>query len=380
MPASPADPGKPLLPRRMYFIAAGAAGLFFGWMFAYVTEVGVPGWWIGALYAVPVAVSWYRPMTAWWITLALLVLMTIFGIDYWRPWFLPELVVQSLVLFTVAVTTARRVTAAAFLITLGAGLLSALWTGAEQPYAAQGMANWALSLLAATLIGYGFRTRRLSTLRIAEEHGKRRILEERARIARELHDVVAHHMSIIAVQAATFPNRVKEAAPAEVLREFREINAAASASLAELRQLLGVLRGDRDDPAASPRAGLGALEELVESARRAGTPVRLELPERSAELGAALSHTAYRIVQEALSNVVKHAGGAPTVVTARLDGGDLVLEVVNEPAPAPASGAEPGYGLVGMRERVATLSGELFAGELSDGRYAVRAVLPQGER
>ncbi|RBQ15879.1 sensor histidine kinase [Spongiactinospora rosea] len=376
MPASPADPDKPLLPRRLYLITAGLSGLLIGWMFAYVTEVGVSGWPMGALYAAPVAVSWYRPVTAWWMTLALLTMMTVVGIDYWRPWFLPEMVVQSLVLFTVAVTSARRVTAAAFLITLGAGSSAALWVGTEGPYVAQGMANWALGLLAATLIGYGFRTRRLSTLRIAEEHGRRRILEERARIARELHDVVAHHMSVIAVQAATFPNRAKEGASAEALREFREINTAARASLTELRQLLGVLRGDRDDPPASP--GLEALEELVESARRAGTPVRLELPERSAEPAAALSHAAYRIVQEALSNVVKHAGGAPTVVTVGLDGGALVLEVVNEPGPGSVPGA--GYGLVGMRERVAALSGELSAGVRPDGRYAVRAVLPEGDR
>ncbi|MGI5291159.1 sensor histidine kinase [Nonomuraea polychroma] len=271
---------------------------------------------------------------------------------------------QAPVMFTLALVSARRVTAVAFLTTLAAGVLSVLWIRPESPHVVQAMVSWSLELLAVTMIGHSYRMRRL--------------LEERARIARELHDLVAHHMSVIAVQASTAPYRIKGGASEEVLREFRDINAAANTSLTELRQLLGVLRGDRDNPLTAPQPSLDGLAELVESARRAGTPVHLELPEHTPEVGAAMSLTVYRIVQEALSNVIKHANGAATAVTIALDGRDLVVEVVNEAGAQSVPGS--GYGLVGMRERVTLAGGELFAGTLADGRCAVRAVLPQGEK
>jgi signal transduction histidine kinase len=367
-----------MVPRRLYFVAAGLAVLLNGWAFAVVLGAGVPGVLIGALYGLPVVVAWYRPMVAWWLMLGLLLLATALSVADWRPWLLSESVAQAPVMFTLALVSARRVTAVAFLTTLAAGVLSVLWVRPESPHVVQAMVSWSLELLVVTMIGHSYRMRRLSTLRVAEEYGKRRLLEERARIARELHDLVAHHMSVIAVQASTAPYRVKGVASEEVLREFRDINAAASTSLTELRQLLGVLRGDRDNPLTAPQPSLDGLAELVESARRAGTPVHLELPEHTPEAGAAMSLTVYRIVQEALSNVIKHATGAATSVTIALDGRNLVVEVVNEAGAESAPG--PGYGLVGMRERVTLAGGELFAGRLADGRFAVRAVLPQGEK
>ncbi|MEU4231575.1 histidine kinase [Nonomuraea sp. NPDC026600] len=379
MPASPADPGKPMVPRGLYFVAAGMAALLNGWAFAVVLGAGVPGVLFGALYGLPVVVAWHRPMVAWWLMLGLLLLATALSIADWRPWLLSESVTQAPVMFTLALVSARRVTAVTFLTTLAAGVLSVLLVRPESPHVVQAMVSWSLVLLAVTMIGHSYRMRRLSTLRVAEEYGKRRLLEERARIARELHDLVAHHMSVIAVQASTAPYRIKGGASEEMLREFRDINAAASTSLTELRQLLGVLRGDRDDPLTAPQPSLDGLAELVESARRAGTPVHLELPEHTPEVGAAMSLTVYRIVQEALSNVIKHANGAATAVTIALDGRNLVVEVVNE-AGVVESMPGSGYGLVGMRERVALAGGELFAGTLADGRYAVRAVLPQGEK
>ncbi|MFD9948366.1 sensor histidine kinase [Nonomuraea sp. NPDC059023] len=385
MPASPADPGRPQVPRRPYFVAAGLVALFNGWAFADMLGAGLPGLLIGALYALPVAVSWYRPLTAWWIMLALLAGMTVLRVGDWSPWLVSETLAQAPVVFTVALVSKRRVTAAVFLITLGTGVLSELWLPDVSPYVVEAMRSWGLMLLAVTVIGLYLRMRRLSTLRIAEEYGKRRLLEERARIARELHDLVAHHMSVIAVRAATAPYRIKDAASGEVWHEFRDINAAASASLAEMRQLLGVLRSEGDDdPPTAPQPGLRDLAELAESARRAGTPVRLDLPERAPDLGAALSLTVYRIVQEALSNVIKHTGGAPARVAIGLDDGDVVVEVVNEAGTrneaGARSGAGSGYGLVGMRERVSLAGGELSAGATADGRYAVRAVLPREGR
>ncbi|MER6946470.1 histidine kinase [Nonomuraea sp. NPDC000554] len=375
MPGSPADPERPLVPRRLYFVAAGLVALLNGWTFAVALGMGVPGLLIGALYALPVTVSWYRPMAAWWIMLGLLLLAMVLNVDDWGPWLLSELIAQAPVVFTLALVSTRRVAAVVFLITLAAGVLSELWVRTGQPHVVQAMVNWGLGLLAVMMIGHNLKTRRLSTLRVAEEHGKRRLLEERARIARELHDLVAHHMSVIAVQAATAEYRLKGGVSGEVLQEFRDINGAASASLAEMRQLLDALRDGRDDSPSASQPRLEGLAELAESARRAGTPVRLELPERTLEVSAATSLTVYRIVQEALSNVIKHANGAATLVTIGLDGGNLVVEVVNEAGVKSVPGS--GYGLVGMRERVTLAGGELFAGALTDGRYAVRAVLPQ---
>ncbi|MFC7590366.1 sensor histidine kinase [Nonomuraea antimicrobica] len=352
------------------------------YMFGDLLGLGGLGVLIGVLYGVPVVVAWYRPMVAWWSMLGLLLAATALGVGDWGPWLISDQLPQAVVMFTVALVSTWRVTAVAYLITLGAGVLSASWVQYRWPNVVLAMMIWGLSLLTATMLGHHLKMRRLSTLRVAEEYGKRRLLEERARVARELHDLVAHHMSVIAVQAATAPYRIKGGVSGEVAREFRDINAAASASLGEMRQLLGVLRGDRDGPLTEPQPGLGELAELVESARRAGTPVRMELQEPVPELGASVSLTVYRIVQEALSNVIKHANGAPTAVTIGRDGADLVVEVVNEAGAESASGAGAGagagagFGLVGMRERVTLLGGELFAGTRADGRYAVRAVLP----
>ena len=214
------------------------------------------------------------------------------------------------------------------------------------------------------------------------ERGRRRILEERTRIARELHDIVAHHMSVIAVQSSTAEYRLSgldETAKAE----FRSLSEQARAALTEMRRMLGILRGDDESALRSPMPGPAALEELVESVDRSGTPTRLTVEDLPEDLPETLSLTVYRVVQESLSNVVRHAGGAATEVEVRHRDETVEVTVVNA---APRTGAAPpepqrsGLGLAGMRERVAILGGELEAAATGDGGFRVRAVLPVEDR
>ncbi|MFF5715476.1 sensor histidine kinase [Streptomyces buecherae] len=241
------------------------------------------------------------------------------------------------------------------------------------------------------LIGGTVRERRDAQRRLAEvetiseaERARRTLLEERARIARELHDVVAHHMSVITVQADSAPYRIEELPP-QAREEFGTIAAMARESLTEMRRLLGVLRSDGagNGPERMPQPGLSRVPQLVEATLRAGVPVEWEIPEAVSRLGPlpqAVELSAYRIVQEALANVVRHAPGAPTHVSLTTTGSHLGVLVINyappEPASVPLETAGTGHGLVGMRERVRLVGGTVDIGPLPDGGFRVAARLP----
>ena len=212
----------------------------------------------------------------------------------------------------------------------------------------------------------------------ASEQQRRVLVEERNRIARELHDVVAHGLSIIHVQATSAPYRVEGLSePAKV--EFAEIAASARTAMTEMRQLLGVLRSADVAAETTPQPGLRELPALVASVERAGVPVTLELGDRLPEGGLAAT-SAYRIVQEALRNVVRHAPGASTHVAVELLADDLIVSVENEPATdAPEPDAKGGgHGLVGIGERAALLGGRAEYGDRPGGGYRVLATLPLG--
>ncbi|HEV7900089.1 MAG TPA: sensor histidine kinase [Planosporangium sp.] len=213
----------------------------------------------------------------------------------------------------------------------------------------------------------------------AEERAGRQLLEERARIARELHDVVAHHMSVIAVQASSAEYRIDGLSPA-VRSEFESISTSARDSLAEMRRLLAVLRGHDAGSERSPQPGLDRLDEVVDTARRAGLEVTLAVRDLPAGLPDALGLSVFRIVQEALSNVIRHAPATAVRVEVVAGSAQLVIRVDNEPPPGPGhrvvESTGTGHGLVGMRERVAMLGGELVAHPRADGGFTVRAVLP----
>jgi signal transduction histidine kinase len=214
------------------------------------------------------------------------------------------------------------------------------------------------------------------------DEAQRAVLEERTRIAREMHDVVAHHMSLIAVQAETAPYRVDDLSPA-ARDELAALSATAREALSDLRSLLGVLRSDR--PAERrPQPQLADLAALVEASRRAGVNVELTMPANgSASVSHAVGLCAYRIVQEALSNAGRHAPGSGVSVKVERSADALRLYVVNGPPagadPPPPKAARPGHGIAGMRERVAILGGSISAGPNNVGGFVVSAVLPLGQ-
>jgi len=211
------------------------------------------------------------------------------------------------------------------------------------------------------------------------------VAAERARIARELHDIVAHHLSVVVLQAAGA--RASGHPPARTLEKIEQSGRQA---LSEMRRLLVVLREPDEEPELTPQPGLGELAALAERVRAAGLPVRLEVDGAGAALPAAVDVSVYRIVQEALTNVLKHAGPAHAEVSiARVDDA-VTIEVTDDgdaiqPVPAHSGPAHSGtlqaggHGLAGMRERVALFGGELLAGPKPGGGFAVRVRLPLGE-
>ncbi|MFV0534187.1 MAG: sensor histidine kinase [Cumulibacter sp.] len=231
-------------------------------------------------------------------------------------------------------------------------------------------------------IGLGIRQLRASEARAKQhkqiseqEREQREMLQEKAQVARELHDVVAHHMSVITVQASSAEYRIPDL-PDEVRREFQEISEQSRSSLAELRRILGVLRGDEAQAERAPQPGVEDLPRVVEHVGRAGTTVDFV----SADLGGlerSVSIATYRIVQESLSNVVRHAAGSPATVVIERSIGSVEVSVRN---PAPPHPVNPmpgsGHGVRGMRERAVALGGTLATGQTADGGFEVLAWLP----
>lgn len=277
------------------------------------------------------------------------------------------------------------------------------------------VANLALFTVAWT-IGIALRARREAVdarVRAAEERANverqaaaRSIAEERLRIAQELHDVVAHSMSVIAVQAGVGAHVLADR-PEQARVALEAISATSRGTLTEMRRLLGVLRDGEGERSDAPAPGLANVPRLVEDVRHAGVPVTLEINGSNDCVNAGVELSAYRVVQEALTNVIKHAG-TPTRVDVRIDHlpGSLAVEVVDDgrgaaalarassgdrrgagegssepagPRLADDAGESGGHGLLGMRERVELWGGELSVGPVPGGGYRVRAVLPYGD-
>jgi signal transduction histidine kinase len=219
----------------------------------------------------------------------------------------------------------------------------------------------------------------VQTERAEDERDRRAVLEERTRIARELHDVVAHHLSLIAVRAETAPYRLARV-PGPTRAEFASLGEVAREALTEMRRLLGVLREDQPADLA-PQPELADLPSLIDTARQAGLSVRLLAPPALERVPSGVGVCAYRIVQESLSNASQHAPGAAVTVSVDHVAGAVQLQVVNEPGSLGTAGKPDGrgHGLTGMRERVALLGGSLSAGPSPDGGFVVSAVLPLGD-
>jgi signal transduction histidine kinase len=282
--------------------------------------------------------------------------------------------------FSVACYARRpRIAVAGGVALLGAMLLaveSAYYPGSPN---ASNLAILCLFLGGAWAAGWLVRQRAAQAHRAVAESGdvaRQAVVEERARIARELHDAVAHSVSIIAVQAGAAEELV-ERDPAQARKHMAAVRRTSREAMAEMRRLLDVLR--TDEPYYAPQPGLARLPDLLDEVRGAGVPVELIEEGARPHLPPGLDLVVFRIVQESLTNVRKHAPGAPSRVVLRYRSEALEIEVANAPAahPVSANGAGPGHGLIGMRERVRLFGGRFEAAPSEDGGYRVLAVLPK---
>jgi len=200
------------------------------------------------------------------------------------------------------------------------------------------------------------------------------VVEERARIARELHDVIAHHVSMIVLQAGA-ERRVLDSTNASTREVLETVERTGRSALTEMRRLLGMLRANANEPLA-PQPGLSDVPTLVTQLREAGLPVELQVEGERRELPVGIELSAYRIVQEALTNALKHAGEARASVNIRYGSDSLEIEIVDDGTGTSTPVSSGGHGLVGMRERVALYGGRLDAGRRPSGGFAVRVLLP----
>ena len=224
------------------------------------------------------------------------------------------------------------------------------------------------------------RERGAQALRVREETQRRQGVEERLSIARELHDALGHHVSLINIQAGV-ALALFDRDPDQARTALAAIKGSSRELLGEMRSTLGVLRGVDEDPARAPVAGLDRLPLLVAEHRTAGLEVDLHLALHHGETDGdvvvppSVEHAVFRIVQESLTNVRKHAGVTRAAVRIGTEGDRLIVEVT-DPGRGPTAGSDEGRGLVGMRERAAALGGTLTTGRPADGGFGVRAELP----
>ncbi|MFJ9704674.1 sensor histidine kinase [Streptomyces sp. NPDC101234] len=346
-----------------------------------------------------VVLAMWRPIPAWWLSMTAMLVgaialhgrlgMTPEVVFTW-PWTAAGIIAHLLVLLLLTLRVRARVAVEALALTgLVTWLLDGVW-GAPL-HESTSVVTVVLSAIVVAL-GSALRGRREARVELGrqaslteEERARRTLLEERSRIARELHDVVAHHMSVISIQAQVAPHLVDNP-PDELKENLDGIRQNALEALTELRRVLGVLRSESPDADApedagagphSPQPTLDRLDALVENTRAAGLTVTTRIDGDRRQLPSGVELSAYRIVQEALSNVLRHAPGATAHVAIEYVPYGLLVSVRNSrpTRPAPASPGA-GHGLLGMRERAAMLGGALTAESGPDGGYRVFARLP----
>ncbi len=247
---------------------------------------------------------------------------------------------------------------------------------APSPVALAGLAAWLLVVLGAGEIVRIRREHVAEAARTHEEEARRRASEERLRIARELHDALGHHLSLISVQSGVALH-VNEELPEQARTSLTAIKQASGDALTELRSVLDILRQEGERAPRSPTSTLGKLDDLVSQAGAAGLHVRTEVDGTARPLPFSVDVAAYRIVQEALTNVARHARGATATVGVRYGERDLTVQIDDDGrGPTAQAAVGSGTGIVGMRERVGALGGELEAGPRPEGGFRVRARLP----
>jgi signal transduction histidine kinase len=330
---------------------------------------------IALALAATVAVRRRAPLAA---GVAAMVLITLQGFDGGHGTSVAEAIAWMCGLYAIAVWTDSRgfLIGAAALVVLNTVSLSVPPRHLRDTGLFTILPIVAMVLLRGAVRGRQLRAEALAArAELLERHASDAVLEERARIARELHDLVAHNVSVMVVQAGA----ERHALPgdqAETRETLASIEQSGRQALAEARRLLGVLRRDGEPDELEPQPGLEQLETLVAQVRRAGLSVALTVEGEPAPLPAGLDLCAYRIVQEGLTNALKHAGaGASAQVRIAYAPAALEIDVRDNGNGAVANGA--GHGLIGMRERVALYGGELEAGPRAEGGFGVHARLPR---
>ena len=306
------------------------------------------------------------------------------------PWSVPALLAFILVIVTITLHGGFRRGALVLIIGVGASLAAPLLRGdltSTADAAAVVTANLIVAAscaVVAYVIAALIRARRNVAAELererehtAVEQARRALVEERTRIARELHDVIAHSLSVIQVQSSTARFRIPDIAEGAA-QEFDDIAATARRSLTEMRRMLGVLRTEDHAAELAPQHRISDIPSLIETMRRTGVGISLSI--ENAQLSATASEgvqiAAYRIVQEALSNAVRHAPGSTVAVRLTTDEGMLRVHIRNEASTSPPPPHAGGFGLRGMRERAEALGGSLSAGPGVDGGWTVDAALP----
>ncbi|MFI2350926.1 sensor histidine kinase [Streptomyces sp. NPDC019443] len=335
----------------------------------------------GFVPAAAMVMTLLRPVGAWWLSLLstpVVGVLANYG-DGW-PWTPSSFMSHLTVMTVVAVRTRPRTAAWMWLLTAAYGFFAeVLLSQGEMSDTPQMLFISAMVLLVTTVR----HVRREAKQEVAAqqtvtavERDRRTLLEERTTIARELHDVVAHHMSVVAIQAEAAPYRV-ENPPPELEKAFATIRENAVAALTELRRVLGVVRAEDYQAPDAPQPVLADIENLLSNVREAGLEVEKTVTGAVRDLPQGVELSAYRIIQEALSNALRHAPGSSAKVEISYVLGGLGLRIVNT-APQglvkPSPGA--GHGITGMRERVTMLSGEMTAEPTQDGGYQVTAFIP----
>jgi signal transduction histidine kinase len=346
------------------------------------TDEQEPAWAVFPLalaQTLPLALRRVRPVTVLGVTL---IAGIVFNVGFADSPTLPLGVVVSL--YTVATRCDRPIAVRAGIVTAATlpwALLAAAGSEIDAVLLPLGVTA------GAWLLGDSVRTRRayLAELeakaarleREREEEARRAVAREQARIARELHDVISHNVSVMVVQAAAGGD-VFEAEPARARSALASIEATGREALSELRRLLGVIRTDDEtDAPSAPQPGLEQLSGLLDQVRAAGLPVKLTVEGARPPMPPGVDLAAYRIVQEALTNTLKHAHASEAGVTVRYGAAELAVDVLDDGRGSGANGTTGGgRGLAGMRERVALYDGRVDAGPRSEGGFAVSARFP----
>lgn len=334
---------------------------------------------VAALAAFPFILIRVNPALGWAISaLSALIIAGAFANQPFNelPWQVVHFLVLLPLLFVVSLRAAMPVVGVAWISTV---LLFAAALPMEMKV------GWAVGLTALVAFALLIRWLVLSRRQLAKqeevselERARRTILEEKARIARDLHDVVAHHMSLVVVQAQTAQYRVANVSP-EARAEFDSIGSTAREALNEIRGMLGVLRSDGQLAEHAPQPGVENVEELLEGTHRAGVPVVWNIVGDRDTLSPATGLAVYRILQESLSNASRHAPGAAVEVNVEYGQSLISVSVANGPGRTASQlphGENGGHGLGGMRDRALSVGGLLTAVPLDDGGFVVTAQLP----